>query len=93
MIVVTLPENPSTGYQWQLAKPLTLLKMEETYLAGKANAGIVGVLGTKTFKFTAEKIGQDDIHLVHIRPWETKRFIYARCGTMAMSIQNFLNIA
>lgn len=72
VIVVTLPENPSTGYQWQLAKPVTLLKMEETYLAGKANAGMVGVPGTKTFKFTAEKIGQDDIHLVHIRPWEAK---------------------
>lgn len=72
VIVVTLPENPSTGYQWQLAKPITLLKTEETYLAGEAKAGMVGVPGPKTFKFMAEKLGQDEIHLVHVRPWEAK---------------------
>ena len=72
VIMVTLPENPSTGYQWQLAKPITFLKTEETYLAGEAKAGMVGVAGTKTFKFTAETLGQDEIHLVHVRPWEVK---------------------
>ena len=72
VIVVTLPENPSTGYQWQLAKPITLLKTEETYLAGEAKAGMVGVAGKKIFKFTAEKLGQDEIHLVYVRPWEVK---------------------
>lgn len=72
VIVVTLPENPSTGYQWQLAKPITLLKTEETYLAGEAKAGMVGVPGKKIFKFTAEKLGQDEIHLVYVRPWEVK---------------------
>ena len=72
VIMVTLPENPSTGYQWQLAKPITLLKTEETYLAGEAKAGMVGVPGKKIFKFTAEKLGQDEIHLVHVRPWEAK---------------------
>ena len=72
VIMVTLPENPSTGYQWQLAKPITLFKTEETYLAGEAKAGMVGVPGKKIFKFTAEKLGQDEIHLVHIRPWEAK---------------------
>ena len=72
VIVVTLPENPSTGYQWQLAKPITLLKTEETYLAGEAKAGMVGVPGKKIFKFTAEKLGQDEIHLVYVRPWEGK---------------------
>ena len=72
VIMVTLPENPSTGYQWQLAKPITLLKTEETYLAGEAKAGMVGVPGKKIFKFTAEKLGQDEIHLVYVRPWEVK---------------------
>lgn len=72
VIMVTLPENPSTGYQWQLAKPITLLKTEETYFAGEAKAGMVGVPGPKTFKFMAEKLGQDEIHLVHVRPWEAK---------------------
>lgn len=72
VIMVTLPENPSTGYQWQLAKPITLLKTEETYFAGEAKAGMVGVPGKKIFKFTAEKLGQDEIHLVYVRPWEVK---------------------
>ena len=69
-IVLHVSENPSTGYQWQLAKPISLFKTEETYLAGEAKAEMVGVSGVKTYKFTAEQAGQDEIHLIHVRPWQ-----------------------
>lgn len=73
VLLFSAPENPSTGYQWQLLQPLKIFKTEETYLQNGAGDGAVGVGGTKTFRFTAEKPGQDFIHLVHIRPWESTK--------------------
>lgn len=68
-----VPENPSTGYQWQLLQPLKNFKTEETYLQNDSEEGAVGVGGTKTFRFTALKPGQDYIELVHIRSWESSK--------------------
>lgn len=71
-IVLNLPENPSTGYQWQLMKPVNLFKVEEVYVETEAKDHHVGVAGVKTFTFTAEQAGQDEINLVYVRPWELK---------------------
>lgn len=71
-IVLSLPENPSTGYQWKLKKPTTLFKVEEIYAAEKVQDAKVGMPGIKTFTFTAEQAGHDEIHLVYVRPWEIK---------------------
>lgn len=67
----TVPENPSTGYQWQLLKPLDLFKTEETYQHTEAEEGMVGVGGEKVFRFVAQKPGQELIDLVYVRPWES----------------------
>ena len=69
----TVPENPSTGYQWQLLHPLKLFKTEETYQQQEAPEGMVGVGGEKIFRFKAEQPGQELIELVHVRPWETQK--------------------
>lgn len=61
VLLFNAPENPSTGYQWQLLQPLKIFKTEETYLQNDSEEGAVGVGGTKTFRFTAEKPGH--------RPW------------------------
>lgn len=66
-------ENPSTGYQWQLLQPLKLFKTEEHYQQQDAEEGAVGVGGEKTFRFVAEKPGQELIELVHLRSWETNK--------------------
>lgn len=55
VLVFNAPENPSTGYQWQLLQPLKIFKTEETYLQNDNEEGAVGVGGTKTFRFKAEK--------------------------------------
>ena len=73
VLVFNAPENPTTGYQWQLVQPLKIFKTEETYTQNEAGQGAVGVGGTKTFHFTAEKPGQDFIELVHIRSWESSK--------------------
>jgi len=71
VLVFNVAENPSTGYQWQLLKPLKIFKIEETYLPSRADEKVVGATGIKTFRFTAEQPGQDYIELAHIRSWES----------------------
>lgn len=66
-------ENPTTGYQWSLVQPLTLFKVEEHYLPTEADEGMVGVGGEKSFRFTAEKPGQELIELHYVRSWETNK--------------------
>lgn len=68
-----VPENPSTGYQWQLVQPLKLFKTEETFLQTETEEPAVGVGGEKSFSFRAEKPGQELIELVHIRSWESSK--------------------
>lgn len=73
IVEFSAPENPSTGYQWQLLQPLKNFELEETYLQNEAEEGAIGVGGTKVFRFTALKAGHDYIELVHIRPWESSK--------------------
>lgn len=68
-----VPENPSTAFQWQLLQPLKLFKTEENYQQKEAEEGAVGVGGEKSFRFVAEKPGQELIELVHLRSWETNK--------------------
>ncbi|OTG67119.1 protease inhibitor I42 family protein [Acinetobacter silvestris] len=73
ILLFNAPENPSTGYQWQLAQPVQNFKTEETFLQKDAEDGAVGVGRIKTFKFTAQKPGQDLIELVYVRSWESAK--------------------
>ena len=72
-LVFSAPENPSTGYQWKLVQPLKNFKIEETFLQNDVEEGTVGAGGTKVFRFTALKAGQDYIELIHVRPWESSQ--------------------
>lgn len=72
-LVFSVSENPSTGYQWKLVQPLKNFKIEETFLQNDVEEGTVGAGGTKVFRFTALKAGQDYIELIHVRPWESSQ--------------------
>lgn len=72
-LVFSADENPTTGYQWQLVQPLKLFKAEESYQQANAEEGMVGVGGEKTFRFKADKPGQELIELVYVRSWESNQ--------------------
>ena len=69
------PENPTTGYRWQIMQPLKLFKTEELYVATEVEEGVMGSGGEKKIKFTAEKPGQELIQLAYVRPWEVDQNI------------------
>jgi inhibitor of cysteine peptidase len=75
--VITLKENPSTGYQWKIEEGLTgsgLQLLEENYQPAEnpTKRPIVGAGGTKTWKFRGDKPGKTMLKMVYQRPGEKK---------------------
>ncbi|MCX5786563.1 MAG: protease inhibitor I42 family protein [Elusimicrobia bacterium] len=73
---VSLPENPTTGYQWEVYKsgaPFVGLEKEE-YIAPEENLSghIVGRGGTKLLTFEAAKPGEAELALRLRRSWEAE---------------------
>ncbi len=69
---ITLESNPSTGYQWQLAKALDegIVKLVGTkYKASET--GLIGAGGTEVWTFKAVGDGTTEISLMYMRPWES----------------------
>ena len=70
-ITIILKSNPTTGYQWQVAKPLdesTLKLISSEYLADKTT--LVGAGGKQVWRFKTLKPGQTSISFKYVRPWE-----------------------
>jgi inhibitor of cysteine peptidase len=75
-IVIKLRGNPTTGYQWSVAK----LEGESVEAVGEPKyemdpgaEGRVGAGGTYTFTFKAVKAGQAALSLRYARSWEKKK--------------------
>lgn len=69
-VVVRLPENPTTGYRWQvggLDEPF-VEQVEDTYDAGPTPA--VGGGGTRELAFRIKAPAPTAIELEYRRPWE-----------------------
>ena len=66
---VTLPANPTTGYQWQLARPLNVKMIKligSEYIAD--DTGLIGSGGKQVWKFKALKVGRAAVALKYVRP-------------------------
>lgn len=70
-VVITLDANHTTGFSWQLAKPLDknklrFIKME--YVTGGTK--LIGGGGEEVWTFQTLNKGQTEIDLKYVRPWE-----------------------
>ena len=68
---LTLVSNPSTGYAWQLAKPVDEKKVK--FLRSVFNApetDRVGAAGVELWIFEAVGTGETTISLKYVRSWE-----------------------
>ncbi len=66
MLVIQLPSNPTTGYQWVLPWDLGPLVRWQT----RCRKATGGAGGTETFKFFAKDTGTVTLTLDYRRPWE-----------------------
>ena len=78
-VVISLDENPTTGYVWAIDK------IDDTILALKssdysADAPIPGSGGTRTLTFTTKQAGTSPLQLKDWRSWEGDTSVIGRFG-------------
>jgi len=66
---ITLEENPTTGYRWQIAESddMILKLLNRKYERADAEPGKLGVGGMVTFEFEAAGKGIAELKMVYIR--------------------------
>jgi len=75
-VVITLDENPTTGYVWAVEGQPELLVLQSSDYVSDAPPNkpdrpmIVGAGGKHTFTFVAQKSGTTTLKLKHWRSWE-----------------------
>jgi inhibitor of cysteine peptidase len=70
-VQLRLPENPSTGYSWNIALPSGLVIMNDSYVPNATSDQVVGSGGIHTWFLKAVLPGTQTIHGVYARPWES----------------------
>jgi inhibitor of cysteine peptidase len=76
VLVIRLPGNPATGYQWQAAtanSPALRLTVRPQYSPPAPTAGQAAVMGTYIFTFQAVQPGSGSIRLYYVRPDDPRR--------------------
>ena len=70
-LVVTLEGNPTTGYSWEVAEPLSEQVLRQ---AGEPEfqqeSDLVGAGGVQILRFEAVNAGKMTLKLIYHRPWE-----------------------
>jgi predicted secreted protein len=72
-IRLTLPENPSTGYSWQMTWSDGLEKISDNYVQGNTGTAghpLVGAPGTHEWVFKVTQPEPQKVTGVYKRPWE-----------------------
>ena len=70
---IRIMANPTTGYGWQLSKPLdetVVMLVTNAYVQKPNKRQMVGVGGHEIWTFQAVGQGQAEIFLKYVRPWE-----------------------
>jgi inhibitor of cysteine peptidase len=77
-LVLRLPANPSTGYDWQLVTPSKLMRVEgqprfedQRPVPAEGETPMVGVPGLSVWTLHAERGGSETLRFEYRRPWET----------------------
>lgn len=86
-LLIHLPENPTTGYRWEVDSPkgggkdanAQIITLEGTNSAPDPSAGVGGG-GTRSFVFKAVDDGTTEVRLKLWRPWEGDRSVVERYG-------------
>ncbi|HXQ38595.1 MAG TPA: protease inhibitor I42 family protein [Anaerolineales bacterium] len=67
---VTLPGNPTTGFQWEVDSVDSAILRQVGELEFEPSGNAVGSGGTVTLRFAAVGAGQTELKLIHRRPFE-----------------------
>ena len=73
-ISVSLKENPSTGFRWELVPGYEIFLAQQgdsQYVADSVPVGMAGGGGVRTFNFMAIASGNCTLQLIYHQPWAT----------------------
>jgi inhibitor of cysteine peptidase len=69
--IITLKSNRTTGYGWQIDRPLEGDKIEQKGLRYTPyDTGLAGSGGEEEWTFKAVRPGRSKIYFKYVRPWE-----------------------
>ncbi len=67
-IEITLAENPTTGYSWDMTVPEGLFLVTDAFIG--PDSGLAGAPGTHVWEFEAGAPGTYTVEGKYLRPWE-----------------------
>ncbi|KLK88859.1 hypothetical protein SZ63_05325 [Methanoculleus sediminis] len=67
-ITISLDENPTTGYEWNVTSSAGLEYVNDTYIAPET--GLVGAGGVHVWEYTAAEKGAGEFSAIYKRSWE-----------------------
>jgi inhibitor of cysteine peptidase len=70
IITVRLPENPTTGYRWNVTTDPGLLTLDDTYIYSDPSGKMTGAGGVRFLTLEPETTGTIHISAVYRRSWE-----------------------
>jgi len=82
-VVVRLPENPTTGYRWEIDAPRGGVEVAQDSYDRPRDEG-VGAGGMRTFTLRAGEPGQAEVRLRLARSWEDEA---AQQGRLAIVVE------
>ena len=71
-IFVTLKENPSTGYSWNMKLSSGLAMVSTKFTTPKTSTQLAGAGGKRTWVLRADKSGKLKFSGAYVRSWEKK---------------------
>jgi inhibitor of cysteine peptidase len=72
IITIRLPENPTTGYQWEITRSDGLRLLDDSYIYPDPSGRMTGTSGWRRMTLTPEGSGRESFTAVHKRSWESE---------------------
>jgi inhibitor of cysteine peptidase len=70
IITVRLPENPTTGYRWNITTGPGLTTLDDTYIYSDPSGRMTGAGGVRFLTLKPERAGTQFLTAVYKRSWE-----------------------
>jgi inhibitor of cysteine peptidase len=72
IITIRLPENPTTGYQWEITRSDGLRLLDDSYIYPDPSGRMTGAGGWRRMTLVPETSGKESFSAVHRRSWESE---------------------
>lgn len=70
IITLRLPENPTTGYRWNITTDPDLLTLDDTYIYPEPSGRMTGEGGVRFLTLEPKTTGTEHLSAVYKRSWE-----------------------